>query len=171
HHILRGTGLSGLRGIPGERELGEGIRLVRPLLTIERGVVLDYLGSLGQDYCEDETNCDESYTRNRIRRQLLPLLTREYNPQVADALRNLGRQAAETQSAIAALAVELLERIIEPRTGDECRLKWQPLAAAPRHLIREALAQLWRRQGWPRQKMGFDQWEAMAEIALRGGAA
>jgi tRNA(Ile)-lysidine synthase len=171
HHIVRGTGLSGLRGIPDERKLGEGIRLIRPLLSIERRVVLDYLASLGQDYCEDETNRDESYTRNRIRRQLLPLLEREYNPHISEALRRLGRQAAESQAALDALAVELLERVLETGDRDECRLKWRPLAAAPRHLVREVLAQLWRRQGWPRQKMGFDQWEDLARIALQGGAA
>jgi hypothetical protein len=36
--------------------------------------------------------------------------------------------------------------------------------------VRELFAELWRRQGWPRQKMGFDQWEELARIALDGGA-
>jgi len=171
HHILRGTGLSGLRGIPRERELRAGIRLWRPLLAIERSVVLDYLAHRRQAYCEDQSNGDEAYTRNRIRLQLLPLLAREYNPQIGEALRRLGRQATESQSAFEALAVDLLERVLESSARGECRLKWQPLAAVPRHLIREALAQLWRQQDWPRQKMGFEQWDALAAIALNGGAA
>ncbi len=171
HHILRGTGLSGLRGIPRMRELSAGIRLLRPLLDVERSVVLDYLMYRGQDYCEDASNRDEAYTRNRIRLQLLPLLARDYNPHISEALRRLGRQAAETQAAFETLAVDLLERVLESSAGDECRLKWQPLVTVPRHLIREAMAQLWRRQDWPRQKMGFEQWDELAGIALSGGAA
>jgi len=170
HHIVRGTGLSGLRGIPGEREMGAGIRLIRPLLAVERRAVLDYLTHLRQDYCDDETNRDESYTRNRIRRQLLPQLAREYNPHIAEALRRLGRQADDAQAALETVAGQLLERVRESPAGDECRLKWQPLAASPRHLVRELFCQLWQQRGWPRQKMGFEQWDDLARIALDGGA-
>jgi tRNA(Ile)-lysidine synthase len=171
HHIVRGTGLAGLSGIPRDRTLDSGIRLVRPLLDVERSVVLDYLAHLGQDYRDDETNRDEAYTRNRLRHQLLPLLAVQYNPHVRESLRRLGQQAAQSQSALEALAAELLERVLDSSSADECRLKWQPLAGVPRHLIREVLSQLWRQQNWPRQKMGFEQWDALAEIALSGGAA
>jgi tRNA(Ile)-lysidine synthase len=171
HHILRGTGLSGLRGIARERTLDSGIRLFRPLLDVARSVVLDYLAHLRQDYREDESNRDEAYTRNRIRHQLLPLLENLYNPHVRQTLRRLGQQASDAQAALEALAGELLERVMDSSNADKCRLKWQPLASVPRHLVREMLAQLWRRQNWPRQKMGFEQWEEMAAIAVRGGVA
>lgn len=171
HHVLRGTGLAGLRGMPRERKLAQGIRLVRPLLDIERALLLDYLAALKQDFREDATNLDESYTRNRIRRQLLPSLARDFNPNVGEALCRLGRQAAEAQQAIDILAGQLLERIIDTVSPGECRLKWQPLVSVPLHLVRESLALLWRRQDWPRQKMGFSQWDELAAIALHGGAA
>src|SRR5205823_11908216 len=84
HHVLRGTGLAGLRGIPRARELASGITLIRPLLDLERSVVLDYLAKIGQDFRDDASNRDEAYTRNRIRHQLLPLLAREYNPHIGE---------------------------------------------------------------------------------------
>jgi tRNA(Ile)-lysidine synthase len=171
HHVLRGTGLAGLRGIPAQRALAPGILLIRPLLECGRTVVLDYLHSIGQEFREDETNCDETYTRNRIRKNLLPLLAAEYNPEVGAALRRLGRQAGQTQTVFEELAAELLERVLESSSRDECRLKWQPLTGTPRHLVREVLALLWRRQNWPRQGMGFDQWDILARIALDGGSA
>ena len=171
HHILRGTGLSGLRGIPRERELDSGIRLLRPLLDVERSTVLDYLSQIGQDFREDKSNRDETFTRNRIRRRLLPLLADEYNLQIRQALLRLGRQAGEAQEAFDALANGLLDRALESSSANECRLKWQPFQGVPRHLIREALALLWRRQDWPRQKMGFDQWDELAGLILDGGAA
>jgi tRNA(Ile)-lysidine synthase len=171
HHVLRGTGLAGLRGMPQQRELASGIQLVRPLLAADRSKVIDYLHELGQDFRVDESNLDESYTRNRIRHNLLPLLAADYNPEVREALRRLGRQAADIQSAWEELAASLLERVLESASRDECRLKWQPLIGTPRHLVREVLALLWRRQDWSRQSMGFDQWDELARIALDGGTA
>jgi tRNA(Ile)-lysidine synthase len=170
HHILRGTGLTGLSGIPRERALDSGIRLVRPLLGVERSVVLDYLAQIGQDFREDESNRDEAYTRNRLRHELLPLLAGQYNPHIRSSLRRLGEQAAQTQAALEVLAADLLERVLDSATAEVCRLKWQPLTGVPRHLIREVLSQLWRRQNWPRQKMGFEHWDALAEIAVSGSA-
>jgi tRNA(Ile)-lysidine synthase len=171
HHIVRGTGLAGLAGIPRVRELARGVRVVRPLLDLERSVVLDYLERIGQDFRTDETNEDESYTRNRIRQQLLPLLAERYNSNVGEALRRLGLQAAEMHAAFEMLAAELLDRVLDSSAENECRLKWQPLASAPRPLVREMFAEMWRRRGWPRQNMGFDHWDELARIALTGGAA
>lgn len=170
HHVLRGTGLAGLCGMPRAREIGPGVQLLRPLLGIRRVDLLAYLHKLGQSFREDESNADESFTRNRLRRQLLPQLEQEYNPQLVEALCRLGQQAAETQGALTACAAELLERVLEKATPRECSLKWQPLAERPRHLVREVLCQLWRQQGWPRQKMSFEHWDRLAEIALAGGA-
>jgi tRNA(Ile)-lysidine synthase len=170
HHILRGTGLAGLGGIPRTRELAPGIRLVRPLLDMERSVLLDYLQEIGQDFRTDETNSDESYTRNRLRRQLLPLLAERYNSNVSQSLRRLGQQAADVHAAFETLAGELLDRVLDSKAAGACRLKWQPLISVPLPLVREVLAELWRRRGWPRQNMGFDQWEQLAGIARAGGA-
>jgi tRNA(Ile)-lysidine synthase len=170
HHIMRGTGLSGLRGIPRERELDSGICLLRPLLDVDRSTVRNYLSQIGQDFREDGSNQDESFTRNRIRRRLLPLLTDEYNPQIRQALLRLGRQAGDAQQAFDTLAKGLLDRALESSSANECRLKWQPFQDVPRHLIRETLSLLWRRVDWPRQKMGFDQWDELAGIVLDGGA-
>jgi tRNA(Ile)-lysidine synthase len=171
HHIVRGTGLAGLRGIPPERELAPSLKLIRPMLDVSRSLVLDYLRQIGQDFREDESNQDDSYTRNRIRRNLLPLLAADYNPQIAEALRRLGDQASAAQETLAALAVNLLERVVESATPHECRLKWQPLVDIPRHLVREMFSILWRQQDWPRQQMGFSQWDELAGIAREGGAA
>jgi tRNA(Ile)-lysidine synthase len=171
HHIVRGTGLAGLRGIPRERELVPGLRLFRPLLDVDREEVLNYLREIGQSFREDESNRDEAYTRNRIRRQLLPNLARDYNPQIAESLRRLGQQAADVQQTLEQLAESLLDRVLEGAKPRECTLKWQPLIELPRHLVREMFSTLWRRQNWPRQQMGFAQWNELAEIACAGGAA
>jgi tRNA(Ile)-lysidine synthase len=157
--------------MPRERTFESGTRLVRPLLDTRRSQVLDYLAVIGQDFRTDESNADETYTRNRLRQKLIPQLAAEYNPQVAEALRRLGQQAGEAQAAVEFAAGELLDGALDEELPRECRLKWQPLVAVPPHLVRELLTQLWRRQNWPRQSMTFEHWDALAMIVRTGGAA
>ncbi|MEJ5277520.1 MAG: tRNA lysidine(34) synthetase TilS, partial [Thermogemmata sp.] len=107
HRLIRGTGLSGLRGMAAERALalpgGGNVPLVRPLLTVRRQQVREYLRQLGQDYREDSSNRNLAYTRNRIRHEVMPLLE-SFNPRVVEALCRLGEQAAEADEVLARLS-------------------------------------------------------------------
>lgn len=170
HHVLRGTSLAGLAGMRWHRRLAGGVTLVRPLLEVTRQDVLEFLRHHGQDFCADASNSDATFTRNRIRNELLPRLRAEFNPQIDDTLRRLGRQAAELHELVEALAVDLLRRAIRHRTPTVCRVDAATLADQPRPVVRELFVQLWRQQNWSRQKMGFDHWEQLVEIALTGGA-
>lgn len=171
HHIVRGTGLTGLSGIPRERELAPGIRLVRPLIDASRAEIIEFLTQIGQDFREDETNGDETLTRNFLRRRLIPEIRREFNPNFTEALGRLGKQAAETQQAFTYAAAVLLDRVLESSSSTECRLTWQAITNCPRHLVREILSLLWREAGWPRQGMTFEHWDRLAGVLLEGGAA
>ena len=86
-HLIRGTGLQGLAGIAPRR--GD---LVRPMLTTTRREVEEYTRYLRVPHVEDSSNSDERFTRNRIRRQVVPLLE-ELNPgfvrRMADTTRYL----------------------------------------------------------------------------------
>ena len=84
-NLLRGTGTAGLRGIPPRRG-----RIVRPLLAFSREEIAAYLTEHGLPHVEDSSNQSETYTRNRLRLQVLPVL-REMNPRFLDAA---GRTAA-----------------------------------------------------------------------------
>lgn len=64
-------------------------RIVRPLLSVSRAEVESYLTSLSQEWREDESNLDRRFLRNRVRHELLPLLEREYNPNIRQALSDL----------------------------------------------------------------------------------
>lgn len=171
HHVVRGTGLAGLAGIPERRPLAEGIDVVRPLREIGRDTLLAFLAEIGQEFRHDESNRDMAHTRNRLRHDLLPRLRRDFNPRVDEALRRLGWQAAEVHEALAVLARRLLDAVLVERSATICRLDGTPLADQPRALVRECLRQLWERQKWPRQRMGYDHWDHLADIALAGGAA
>jgi tRNA(Ile)-lysidine synthase len=79
-HLVRGTGLQGLTGIPPRR--GD---LVRPLLTTSRAEIEDYLAAHDIPHVEDATNADPAYRRNFLRHQVMPLL-REINPNLTMSL-------------------------------------------------------------------------------------
>ncbi len=168
HHVIRGTGLAGLRGMPELRPVAPGLTLVRPLLGVTRSDVLDFLDELQQDCRTDASNDDEQFTRNRLRHTLLPLLRDEFNPQVGEALARLGRQAGEVHQLVENLSQGLLASSLVERQDDRVVLACPALQDADRHLVREALRQLWTNQQWPRQRMGFDDWDRLAELAQSG---
>lgn len=113
-NITRGTGLLGLCGIPPVRELGASGKLViRPLLYITRGEVEEYLGGLGQQYVTDKTNLSEDYTRNKLRRRVLPELE-NINPSVAGVIGRMTDNLREDSVFLEELADKAL---IETRKG------------------------------------------------------
>jgi len=177
HHLLRGTGIAGLRGMPPLRELQPGtadqppLMLARPLLLASRRDVMDYLNREGQDYRQDRSNNDPTYTRNRVRNELLPLLESSFNPRVRDALSYLSRQATELQETLDELAENALTAALIDAGENFARLSWEKLEGQPRHLIRECYALLWKRQSWPRRRMNFEHYDRLAEITLTGGTA
>lgn len=106
-HLIRGSGLAGLRGmlpvspLPGAPEL----TLLRPLLAISRQDIETYCAAHRLQPVYDQSNSDTTYLRNRIRHELLPLLT-QYNPQINHHLQQL--------AAITAADYALLEEWFQP---------------------------------------------------------
>jgi tRNA(Ile)-lysidine synthetase-like protein len=104
--LIRGTGLRGLGGIYPriivEREIedaggnGRG-EIVRPLLAIRRCELHQYLTDLKQTRREDSTNSDSAFTRNRLRKLVMPLLEREFNPAVVESFSELAEIARDEE--------------------------------------------------------------------------
>jgi tRNA(Ile)-lysidine synthase len=90
-HMLRGTRLSALGGIPPKRPLSPKLLLVRPLLPITRLEVLEYLKLHGLKHRVDKTNNDAKFTRNWLRREIIPRLLKR-QPQTREHLAGLAAQ-------------------------------------------------------------------------------
>lgn len=88
--LIRGSDLRGIGGIRPRRG-----RVIRPLLEVERGQIEAFLREQGIPWCEDATNADTAYTRNRLRREVFPVL-QQLN---AQAVRHLCESAARAQEA------------------------------------------------------------------------
>jgi tRNA(Ile)-lysidine synthase len=167
HHILRGTGIDGMSGIPRIRPLSAGVTLARPLLDLTRAQIEEFLRAIGQAWRDDTTNSDSALTRNSIRHELLPTLRERYNPQIVSALFRLAQQARELQAVIDPLAERLFAACRLDAAPDVLRLNTSPLADQRLHLVREVLKRAWRTQNWPMAEMGYDQWTTLA-LAVRG---
>ena len=101
--VLRGSGPAGLAILPVKKG-----RMLRPLLSVTRADVVEYLEAKNIPWREDSTNTDEKLLRNRIRRRLIPLLNESF-PSWKAALCGM----AETQSLAASfLAGEAQRRVI-----------------------------------------------------------
>ena len=111
-HLARGTGLKGLCGILPVRE-----NIIRPLLCVERSEIEAYLMEQGQEYCVDRTNAELEYTRNRIRHQVLPVLS-EINGQAVTHMNQTAAVAAEMEELVGELVQEAEERhVVQTQSG------------------------------------------------------
>ncbi len=113
---LRGAGTRGIGGIHPVLSLEHGT-IIRPMLETSRAEVEAYLKSLGQTWREDSTNAETVYTRNRVRHELLPLLERDYNPNLRQVLSEAAEVARDEEDYWKALVDNLAEGRIESREG------------------------------------------------------
>jgi tRNA(Ile)-lysidine synthase len=94
--FLRGAWTEGLSGIHPKLECPEG-RILRPLLGTTRAEVEAYLKERGQNWREDSSNRRLTFTRNRIRHELLPLLE-GWNPRLREHLAQMAALARDEEA-------------------------------------------------------------------------
>lgn len=101
--LLRGTGPTGLGGMSTDT-LRETIRVVRPLLEIDKSLLRAELERRGASWREDASNEDSAYTRNRVRHELIPFLEKRFNPKVRDALTRAATLLREDEQVLEKIA-------------------------------------------------------------------
>jgi tRNA(Ile)-lysidine synthase len=90
------SGCNGIvKGIPERRSLSDSVIVVRPLLQCRKSDLVGYLNDQKITYCEDESNSDTSYTRNRIRHDVIPFLKKELNPNLEQTLSQTSQVSME----------------------------------------------------------------------------
>ncbi|MCB0220930.1 MAG: tRNA lysidine(34) synthetase TilS [Chrysiogenetes bacterium] len=169
--LARGAPASGLAGIPAVRE-----PFVRPLIEESRASILHYLESLAQDWREDPSNASDAAERNRIRRNIIPVIERELRRPVGEALARVGAESAEIADFIGAEAAKARKKI-EKQAAEKRRYSLAALGklAAPvrRELWRQVLGDLaGARRASARQVDALEELLASGEgqVALPGGA-
>lgn len=143
-HLTRGSGLRGGGGIAPVR--GERIR---PLLRCSRQEIEAYCAEQGIAYRQDSTNADVAYSRNRIRRQVIPPLE-AINPRAEEAFWRFSEVARQDDDCLCQLAQQLAA---QAAAGDHC-YAIQPLAAAHPALRVRALQHIVGQEGCPTLESG-----------------
>ena len=101
-HLVRGTGLKGLGGISPMNG-----NVIRPMLTVTRREVEAFLSEYALPHREDSTNATDLFLRNRIRRNVMPLLLQE-NPSLAENLSDMALGLREDEDYLSQMAGETL---------------------------------------------------------------
>jgi tRNA(Ile)-lysidine synthase len=135
--LLRGTGTRGLGGI---YPLLEG-KVVRPFLGLTRAEVMQEIATRGLPYRVDSSNLNVHLRRNKVRRDLLPLLAKEYNPGIISLLNQFAERARDDEACLERLARDRAHpwRV---REGREERIPIRVLLEFPPALARRVLRQM-----------------------------
>ncbi|MBI2816168.1 MAG: tRNA lysidine(34) synthetase TilS [Acidobacteria bacterium] len=168
--LLRGAGLRGLAGIYPVVEN----RIIRPLIEVRRSAVLAYLNERQQPWREDSSNLDLRRTRNRIRHQLVPMLS-EFNPQIVRTLAGTAETARDEESFWAEYLPPILSQAAQVE-GERISLNIQLMCrmhpAVRRRLLRCAIAAALY---LPRLKCSLPEdsdkrWQELARLPQTGAA-
>lgn len=163
-HFLRGTGLEGLAGIPPvrplEQELEEprdedgddgnslSVKVIRPLINVSRDEIEAYCREEGLEPRADHSNLSRHYTRNRIRLDLIPLLEKDFNPNLKanlSRLAEIAREEARFLEGEARRRLDSLLRLKHQRQGELSISVTDLLAvdvALRRRMVRRALTMI-----------------------------
>jgi tRNA(Ile)-lysidine synthase len=139
--LVQGAGVRGLAGIAPVRG-----RIIRPLIELRRAALEAELRRAELPWVDDPTNRDPKFLRNRIRHELLPLLSDAYQPEIVGALARVASLARDTIATLDGVARAELERL--GAFGDGAvTLPLDLLRALPRQLAAEVLRQAAGRLG------------------------
>lgn len=183
--LLRGTGTTGLGGIPPVRPLGtgeagagnskdkEGPVIIRPLIGVPRREIEAYCVDNHLSPRVDASNLAPVYARNRVRHELIPLLERRFNPRIVESIARTAELVREDDAFISGEVRRRMGHIIIGKSPGGALLSVTRLLAEPvavqRRVVREAIALL----GLGVEDVGFEHVETVLELAREGspGAA
>lgn len=162
--LIRGTGLSGLTGVPTIR-VDESVSIVRPMLTVTRNEIEEALRELKQDYCVDTSNQDSAYARNFIRHELLPVIRDRFGNSIDASIARLSSQAKELDEFLDAEVSKIAEQAVLSCSKSEIQFATKTCQSLPPIVLRHLLKTEWRKAGWPEQAMTNEWWQSLSDLA------
>lgn len=157
-HLARGTSLRGLAGILPKRE-----GIIRPLLCVTREEIEDFLGKQAVEYCVDSTNEELVYSRNRIRKAVIPQL-KEVNSRAVEHMASLSAQIEELYDFVSRMAWETGKPGLTVVSEKEIRLKKELLVSMEPVLQREFLHQVMGQLAGSKKDLGAVHVESLQQL-------
>lgn len=163
--VLRGTSVAGLAAVRSVRKPG----IVRPLIDVSRGEVIEWLEQRGSSWREDSSNRDLRFSRNRLRRDLLPQLCSEWNPQVEQALARLGNQAAAEETYWEGVVDQALETLVSFQNASSLEIDCLAARALHPAVLNRCFERLARQRKAPGRQFDAQALEQLAAMIQSGG--
>ena len=135
--LLRGSGPRGITGIPIQRRENN-ITIIRPLLETPREKILLFLKNNNCSYRYDSSNSNDEFTRNNIRKNLIPLLEKDYNPGIKDVLLRFAGMQEALYDFTAQTAGTIFNTIVRKRDNGII-LPIQEIVGLPEALLTECI--------------------------------
>ena len=107
-HLLRGSGISGLRGIKPIRNN----KFIKPLIECDRKEIEEYCKQKNLNPCIDKTNFENTYTRNKIRNIVIPYIKKEFNPNIIETLFRLSEVVSSEDEFLDRITQKEFENIV-----------------------------------------------------------
>ncbi len=136
--VLRGTGIGGLAGMAEATPVrvgGTRFTLLRPLLSVRRREIDEFIKVRRIKFREDATNAETAATRNRVRHELLPLVSEKLGQDVAPMLTRLARVAKRDEDLLATLSARLEEELAAEDGGLALTSKFKAAHPALQHRV------------------------------------
>ena len=160
--MVRGSGIDGMSGMRPKRELMPGVEVVRPMLAVTRTEIEAFLEKEGQAYCVDSTNADTSYSRNKIRCHILPMLE-EVNAKAVAHMNQSAMLLRELGDYLRSHVDLLAERaLVEQETG--LLIRGDEVARLPEILKKELLHLAIGKAAGSGKDICLDHVESLAEL-------
>ncbi len=164
--ILRGTGRTGLQGIPIKRG-----KVVRPLYHITKQEIYSYLKKHRLKFCLDQSNTNSDFARNYIRNRLLVDIRKNLNPAVNAAILNLSETAGQEELFFKQVVDRMKKKIVRTTVGGKIELDLKPFMSYQiwlrRRLLRYCLAEASERLPAPDKEVV----DRLDTLCMKGGKA
>ena len=118
-HLLRGSGVSGLKGIEPIREN----KYIRPLIECDRQEIEQYCEENQLNPRIDKTNFENEYTRNKIRNIVIPYIKKEFNPNIIETINRLSEVIANENNYIEKITKETFQKLLVKKEEKQIILK------------------------------------------------
>jgi tRNA(Ile)-lysidine synthase len=180
-HWIRGSGLAGLRGmlpltylrhyrlVPSSKpdtSLSE-VRLIRPLLEVQRSDIEAYCAHYGLHPRFDRSNLDKTYFRNWLRHEVIPILER-HNPNVREVMRRSAQVVADDHALLRTLLAEEWTRVVREESSNRITFDLQAWRALPTSMQRATLREAVHRLRRSLRNINFLHIENALLVALDG---
>ncbi len=109
-NLMRGSGITGLAGIPPRRDIDKKLSYIRPILWLSKKDIEHYAKIRNLEWREDESNTALNFTRNKIRHELLPMLRAEYSPGLTEVLNRTSTLMREAQEFISERITHIMKQ-------------------------------------------------------------